>query len=345
MTPYAWDYPAGAEKKILLTIGNARRAVDIMEIGDLVPFKFHVRSSLYLGECVANLVEQSQSHKGVVSIDVRVVDNKQVLRISDYRPEHSLYRPRTRASMSSSRVNTISSTDGFEAITEEIKPSFSFNVDFSGIGLSLINRRIVEVVYLSIEKLKFEYSTSNVAQSVNVSFGSIQLDNQLHDAIFPVVLQPTPLTKEAGNTQALPTIQGSVIWLNDQGKMHSLLESSCQCSIVVYRTRRIVCQVLLGAVAGLDNHRRRGLPVYRIRTQSDQRRVLGGRSTRVRLHPINLLRDVDVICSVLIEHPEEIPEPQTAASSEQVYFEVLELQPIRLALSFMRTERMSGAEK
>lgn len=57
------------------------------------------------------------------------------------------------------------------------------------------------------------------------------------------------------------------------------------------------------------------------------------------------LRSVDVVLSMLIEHPEEIPEPHTEASREQVYFEVLELQPIRLALSFMRTERMSSAEK
>ncbi|EIM83408.1 uncharacterized protein STEHIDRAFT_170692 [Stereum hirsutum FP-91666 SS1] len=293
LTPYAWDFPAGAEKKILLTIGNARRAVDIMEIGDLVPFKFH-----------------NQTHKGVVSIDVRVEGHKQVLRISDYRPENSLYRQRTRGSMSSSRVNTISSTEGFEAITEEIKPNFSFNVDFSGIGLSLINRRIVEVVYLSIEKLKFEYSTSNVAQSVNVSFGSIQLDNQLHDAIFPVVLQPTPLTKEARNAQALPTIQGSVIWLNDQE--HGVL-------FVKY------CSVLLQALT----------------ITADEDFLY----TVYELSQIKGASWEEGHQDVLIEHPEEIPEPHTAASSEQVYFEVLELQPIRLALSFMRTERMSGAEK
>lgn len=40
--PYAWDFPATRDKKILLTINNSRRVVDIMEIGDLVPFKFNV---------------------------------------------------------------------------------------------------------------------------------------------------------------------------------------------------------------------------------------------------------------------------------------------------------------
>jgi vacuolar protein sorting-associated protein 13A/C len=41
--PYAWDFPAARDKKILLTINGSRRVVDIMEIGDLVPFKFNVR--------------------------------------------------------------------------------------------------------------------------------------------------------------------------------------------------------------------------------------------------------------------------------------------------------------
>lgn len=40
--PYAWDFPAAREKKLLLTINGSRRAVDILEIGDLVPFKFQV---------------------------------------------------------------------------------------------------------------------------------------------------------------------------------------------------------------------------------------------------------------------------------------------------------------
>jgi vacuolar protein sorting-associated protein 13A/C len=81
--------------------------------------------------------------------------------------------------------------------------------------VSLINRQLMEVVYLSLSNLKAEYASSSVAQSVTVACGSLQIDNQLHDAIFPVVLQPTPLGKEAG-VAALPTVQASLIWLNDQ---------------------------------------------------------------------------------------------------------------------------------
>lgn len=43
---YAWDFPAARDKKLSLTINGARRFVDPMEIGDLVPFKFHVNRSI-----------------------------------------------------------------------------------------------------------------------------------------------------------------------------------------------------------------------------------------------------------------------------------------------------------
>ena len=45
-----------------------------------------------------------------------------------------------------------------------------------------------------------------------------QIDNQLNDAVFPVVLQPTPIAKDSSGVASLPTIQGSVIWLKDQGE-------------------------------------------------------------------------------------------------------------------------------
>lgn len=39
---YAWDCPAARDKKLVLTINKSSRVVDIMEIGNLIPFKFTV---------------------------------------------------------------------------------------------------------------------------------------------------------------------------------------------------------------------------------------------------------------------------------------------------------------
>jgi vacuolar protein sorting-associated protein 13A/C len=141
------------------------------------------------------------------------------LRLSNYNVETSLYRPKSRTSSSTLRVDTISSgSEAFEAIIEDSKPSFLLDVNLEGIGISLVNRNVVEVVYISLVNLKLEYTISSVAQSVNLSGGTVQIDNQLHDATFPVVLQPTPISSDSSNVAALPTVQLSLIWLNDQGK-------------------------------------------------------------------------------------------------------------------------------
>jgi vacuolar protein sorting-associated protein 13A/C len=155
-----------------------------------------------------------------VSLDVRASGPTQILEITDYNAEYSVYRPRHRESVSVAKVESAaSSQEAFEAVTEEVAPSLALNLDLEGVGISLINRKMFEVVYVSANALKFEYSTSAVAQAVNLTCGSFQIDNQLHDAIYPVVLQPTPIAKESSGIASLPTIQGSVIWLNDQGEL------------------------------------------------------------------------------------------------------------------------------
>jgi vacuolar protein sorting-associated protein 13A/C len=151
-------------------------------------------------------------------LDVRVDGHKQVLRVTNYNAERSLYKPKRNDTGALARSDTAtSSAEAFEAVTEEISPTFNFDVDFVGIGVSLVNRRMVEVVYISMNTLKFEYSDSAVAQAINLSCGALEIDNQLHDALYPVILQPTPIVKESSGVAALPTVQGSVIWLKDQG--------------------------------------------------------------------------------------------------------------------------------
>ena len=176
---------------------------------------FHSIVSILL----AKIILKQEQQRRVVSLDVRANGQKQVLRITNFNAEQSLYKLRQRVnSISATRQDTVSSaTDAFEAITEEVAPILGITVDLAGIGVSLINKRLVEVVYLIIGAINFEYTNSTVAQSVNLSCGTLQIDNQLHEALFPVILQPTPIAKESASVGALPTVQASIIWLKDQG--------------------------------------------------------------------------------------------------------------------------------
>ena len=98
---------------------------------------------------------------------------------------------------------------------EQVVATVSVNIDLEGVGISLINRAMTEVVYLSTKGLKLEYTNSEVAQAITLSCGTLQIDNQLHEGLYPVVLQPTPIERDGA---ALPVIQASVIVLNDQGE-------------------------------------------------------------------------------------------------------------------------------
>ncbi|KIM48205.1 hypothetical protein M413DRAFT_439924 [Hebeloma cylindrosporum] len=293
--PYAWDHPAARDKRILLSIGGSRRIVDIMEIGNLIPFKFN-----------------DQQRTRAVSLDVRADGHKQILRITNYDPEQSLYKPRRRSSsMTVSRQDTVSSTtEAFEAITEEVASNLTVLVDLAGVGISLINKTMAEVIYLTTDGIKFEYTNSNVAQSVNVACGTLQIDNQLHEAIFPVILQPTPLPKESAGVGALPTVQASVIWLKDQE--HGVF-------FIKY------CSVLLQALT--------------IETDED---LLFAIYDLVQIRGASWEEGT---ADVLIQFPDDINEPSMDAIGQDLYFEVLELQPIKLSLSFMRTERVNSEDK
>ncbi|KAG8981485.1 hypothetical protein FRB94_008774 [Tulasnella sp. JGI-2019a] len=296
--PYAWDAPAARNKKLELKLEQSRREVDIMEIGDLIPFKF-----------------RTSTGSRVVSLDVRAEGPKQVLTVSNYSEDTSLYKRRARSSSTAestiSRADTLSSqVEAFEAITEEIEPSMSINLDFEGIGISLINRRLVEVVYLTMSKLKVEYTDSDVAQAVNIACGWIQLDNQLHEAIFPIVLQPMAVQKESNSLAILPSIQASVIVLKDQS--HGVL-------FIKYAS------ILLQALS----------------VQMDEDFLFA----LLDLTKVKGIVWEDEQADALTQFPTSIAPPTGRKDGQDLYFEVLELQPMRLALSFTRTERVNADEK
>lgn len=241
--PYAWDFPAPNDKKIRLYSHDQIRDIDILEIGNLVPFKYRTPRGAH-----------------IVSLDVRAEGGAQHLEISNYVEEYSLYRPRQRRQGSLARTDTLTGSEAFETVAaEDVVTSLTFNVDFEGVGLSIVNKRMVEVVYLSATAIKFEYVDSDAAQTVNIALGSLQIDNQLHEAQYPIVLQPTPIPKGNGNgTTELPVIQASVMLLKDT----CLYFSYYDCNAILKKSSsswRSIHQICIRSLAGNDHQYGRGL--------------------------------------------------------------------------------------
>lgn len=142
----------------------------------------------------------------------------QVLRITPYSAKRSVYKPKHKSAESLSRSDTLASVEAFEAVLDEHRALLTVKVDLAGIGVSLMNRKIVEVVYVSADSLQFEYIENTTSHALSLSCGSLQIDNQLQEAVYSVILQPSPISNELGGASAaLPTVQAYVVWLKDQG--------------------------------------------------------------------------------------------------------------------------------
>ncbi|KAG9102497.1 hypothetical protein FRC06_001944 [Ceratobasidium sp. 370] len=289
---YAWDAPAAREKKIRLVINGHAKHVDINEIGNLPPFQFPI------------------PHRGnrAVSLDVKAEGPGQTLTVSNYSEERSVYKRRARtASGTLQRQDTFSSQEAFEAVTAKATVGLVVKVDLEGLGLSLINKRMVELFYTSVDGIVLQYTDTDAAQICDISLKRLQIDNQLHDCQFPIVLQPTLISQDA-NT--LPSVQASLMVLKDNS--HGV-------TFVKYAS------VLLQALSiQLDEDF-----LFTLLDFAKLEGVAWGSEPQ----------------DVFTEHPTEIPEPTTLNQGGQdLYFEVLELQPTELSLSFMRSAHTNVEE-
>jgi len=112
----------------------------------------------------------------------------------------------------------------FEEVDVDNVTTFSFSLNLEGIGMSVVNKSMQELVYASFRGLSAKYSdsTTNVAYELGIKW--IQIDNQLFGGIFPILLYPSVIPKDGKELEVHPSLQASAIILKDRGKPCFLLE-------------------------------------------------------------------------------------------------------------------------
>ncbi|SCV68005.1 BQ2448_126 [Microbotryum intermedium] len=293
--PYAWDLPAETNKQLQISVNGTTRIVNVLEIGSQLPFKFPY-----------------EQHTGVLSIDVRAEGPTQSVTFSNYDEEDSVFKlQRRETSLSRAESTTSSNRDAtFEAVDVDVVTTFSFGISFEGIGISLVNKKMQELVYASFRSLTFKYSDSTTNVAYDLSIKWIQVDNQLFGGLYPILLYPSVIPKDGKELEVHPSLQASVIILKDESHGVTYFKYA---SVLLQEMTVEVDEDFLFAL--LDFAKFSGA------TGQDE------------------------IPSKLTEEPAEIPEPQGSSGGGDVYFEVLHLQPIQLDLSFMRTDRVNVDQK
>ncbi|UZJ53507.1 hypothetical protein CBS101457_002827 [Exobasidium rhododendri] len=301
---YAWDYPAMSDKIIKLVANGRERNVNILEIGSLLPFNF-----------------PSGDGRGnrVVALDVRADGPTQTLVLSNWTEANSNYKLK-RANSTFSRTDSMRTDAGFEAIDVDTKIISSFNIELEGVGISLINRSVQELAYISFRGLEFHYSESEVTTAYNLICKWIQIDNQLFTCLFPIVLYPAVIAPNQKDLESHPTLQASLIQSKDSthGVTHIKYASFLLQEVTIELDEDFL-------FACLDFAKLKGL-----QKESDSRIV------------------------DFAEYTTSIPEPEDDSSNgssnggsnetSDVYIGILHLQPLAINLSIVRTER-SGEEE
>ncbi|KAK4050444.1 Vacuolar protein sorting-associated protein 13 [Microbotryomycetes sp. JL201] len=293
--PYAWDLPAENNKQLCIELGGKERVINVLEIGAQVPFRF-----------------PSGGHTRVLSIDVRAEGPTQAVRFSNYDEEESVFKLQRRGSETMSQKDSIaSSRDGvFEAVDVEVKTTFSFGINLEGVGISIVNKRMQELVYASFRGLSAKYMDSTTNVSYDVSCKWIQVDNQLFGGLYPILLYPSVIPKDGKELEVHPSLQASVIILKDDSHGVTYFKYA---SVLLQEMTIEVDEDFLFALLDFAK--------------------FSGASGQAELP------------SKLTDEPDDIPEPSGTSKGGDVYFEVLHLQPVQLDLSFMRTDRVNVDQK
>lgn len=288
--PYAWDYPAAERKEIVLCANGKERHVSLAEIGNLLPMKIPPSSGA--------------RQQKIIEMNVAADGPTQTLILSNYKQAKSLYRQKPTNSSQSS------STTGFEVKNVDSDVTFKVQMRLAGIGISLINRQLRELAYLTFRDIELKYSESLLYQTFSSTIKWIQIDNQLYGGIFPLLLYPSVVPKTGKEIDVHPNLHAMVTRVKDDS--YGVLYIKYATILLQQMTLEIDEDFIF---ALLDFSKIPGAS-WSEETEGE-------------------LCDEDL----------DIPEPRQEHQEQDIYFELLHIQPAQLDLSFVRTERVNVEDK
>ena len=287
--PYAWDYPAAKHKELVIKANDKERHIKLAEIGNLIPMKIPV--------------SKGSSQQKIIDLNIAAEGPTQTLVLSNYKQSKSLYKQKS-ASTSQSSVAT-----GFEVKEVNSDVTFKAQLRLAGIGISLVNKHLKELLYFTLREIELKYSESKLYQTLNSTIKWIQIDNQLYGGIFPILLYPSVVPKTGKEMEAHPIFHAMVTRVKDDS--YGVLYIKYATLLLQQMTLEIDEDFIFAML--------------------DFTKVPGASWSE---EGESKLCDEDL----------DIPEPQQEEQGQDVYFELLHLQPMQLDLSFVRTERINAED-
>ena len=229
-------------------------------------------------------------------------------------PKQELVLSNFKQSLSLFRAKTGASTrsveDKFELKEQPSPVTMSVNLRLAAIGLSLINRHFRELLYLTFRDVELKYNDSELYQTLDWTTKWIQVDNQLYGGIFPILMYPSVVPKAGEDLEAHPIFHAAITRVKDDS----------------YGVLYIKYATML-------------LQQMTIEVDED---FIFAMLDFVKIPGITPIADENQ--GKLCDEKLDIPEPQREEVGQDIYFELLHLQPVQIDLSFVRTERINAED-
>ncbi|EWC44073.1 hypothetical protein DRE_07208 [Drechslerella stenobrocha 248] len=243
----------------------------------------------------------------IIDINVAADGPTQTLILSNYKQSKSIYKPKSNASQTSM---TGSLSSGFEVQEEDGEVTFKTQIRLAGIGISLINSHLKELAYVTFRGIELKYNESNLYQTLNLVVKWIQIDNQLYGGIFPILLYPSVVPKTGKEMDVHPSFHTAVTRVKDDS--YGVLYIKYATFLLQQMTVEIDEDFIFALL--------------------DFSKIPGASWAP---------EGEEILCDDRLD----IPEPKTTEAGQDVYFELLHIQPAQMDLSFVRTERINAEDK
>jgi vacuolar protein sorting-associated protein 13A/C len=193
--PYAWDFPAGIVRELVIKIEDQDRRVQFAEIGTLEPMK--------LGE------------NGEEVLDFSVVADgpTQTLMITDIEGPLSAYQLAAASELTTSEASSTSPKKNKKFDEGEV--SMIVRVNLEGMGISLINKHMQELCYTTFRGVALQYRVSEIYETFTMKLKWLQIDNQLPNSVFPILFYPSIISQDSKELESHPTFSGSITKVRD----------------------------------------------------------------------------------------------------------------------------------
>ncbi|TVY26507.1 Vacuolar protein sorting-associated protein [Lachnellula hyalina] len=207
-------------------------------------------------------------------------------------------------------ASTTSVATGFEVKDQDTNVTFRAQLKLAGFGISLINHQLRELAYVTFRDISFQYSESPLFQTITASIKWVQIDNQLYGGIFPMILYPSVVPKNTKETESHPSVHIQVTRVKDDS--YGVLYIKYATVLLQQMTLEIDEDFVFALL--------------------EFSKVPGASWSET--HE-----------GVLCDDSLDIPEPTQVEAGQDMYFELLNIQPMQLDLSFVRTDRVNVEDK